>query len=229
MPRIADQVGILRNGRLLRQDATQDLMDTYLKLSSQVRAAGDAARVAAAMAARAAGVEPLPRVILLARRMHVEVLTVVRMAQRMEAAGLAAPAPRSQQWPTRPDHAHPPRRRAARAIPPLLGDVSEQALTGLDITEREMLIGLLKRITSTGLRPETLTATHRIRNVKFRCSACRHRCASCDQGKPASVPPGRPRAGSGPSTTGGRGLPGAPDRDGAPLRPWRPRLCGQGR
>jgi ABC-2 type transport system ATP-binding protein len=48
--RIADQVGILRDGRLLYQGATQDLIDTYLAPSWLVRIAGDAAPVAAAIA-----------------------------------------------------------------------------------------------------------------------------------------------------------------------------------
>ena len=58
--RIADQVGILRDGRLLYQGATKDLIDTYLKPRWMVRIAGDAAPVTAAMAAEqwATGVEP---------------------------------------------------------------------------------------------------------------------------------------------------------------------------
>jgi ABC-2 type transport system ATP-binding protein len=59
--RIADQVGILRDGRLLYQGATQDLIDTYLKPSWLVRIAGDAAPVAAALSCEhwAASVEPI--------------------------------------------------------------------------------------------------------------------------------------------------------------------------
>ena len=48
--RIADQVGILRNGRLLYQGATKDLIDTYLEPSWLVRIAGDPHPVAAALA-----------------------------------------------------------------------------------------------------------------------------------------------------------------------------------
>jgi ABC-2 type transport system ATP-binding protein len=48
--RIADQVGILRDGRLLYQGATQDLIDTYLEPSWLVRIAGDPHPVAAALA-----------------------------------------------------------------------------------------------------------------------------------------------------------------------------------
>jgi ABC-2 type transport system ATP-binding protein len=48
--RIADQVGILRDGRLIYQGATQDLVDTYLTPSWIVRIAGDAAPVTAALA-----------------------------------------------------------------------------------------------------------------------------------------------------------------------------------
>jgi ABC-2 type transport system ATP-binding protein len=50
--RIADQVGILRAGRLLYQGATTDLIDTYLEPSWLVRIAGEPAPVAAAMAAQ---------------------------------------------------------------------------------------------------------------------------------------------------------------------------------
>ena len=58
--RIADRVGILRDGRLLYQGATQDLIDTYLKPSWLVRIAGDIAPVAAAMAGEtwATAIEP---------------------------------------------------------------------------------------------------------------------------------------------------------------------------
>ena len=49
--RIADQVGILRDGRLLYQGATKELIDTYLEPSWLVRIAGDARPVAAALTA----------------------------------------------------------------------------------------------------------------------------------------------------------------------------------
>ena len=48
--RIADQVGILRAGRLLYQGPTQELIDTYLTPRWMLRIAGDATQVAAAMA-----------------------------------------------------------------------------------------------------------------------------------------------------------------------------------
>jgi ABC-2 type transport system ATP-binding protein len=48
--RIADQVGILRAGRLLYQGATQELIDTYLKPRWILRIAGDATQVTAAIA-----------------------------------------------------------------------------------------------------------------------------------------------------------------------------------
>jgi ABC-2 type transport system ATP-binding protein len=59
--RIADQVGILRDGRLLYQGATRGLIDTYLTPSWLVRIAGDPAPVAAAMAGEpwATRVEPV--------------------------------------------------------------------------------------------------------------------------------------------------------------------------
>jgi ABC-2 type transport system ATP-binding protein len=47
--RIADHVGILRDGRLLYQGSAQELIDTYLRPSWLVRIAGDSAPVAAAM------------------------------------------------------------------------------------------------------------------------------------------------------------------------------------
>ncbi len=48
--RIADQVGILRAGRLLYQGGTQDLIDTYLTPTWLVRIAGDVAPIRAAAA-----------------------------------------------------------------------------------------------------------------------------------------------------------------------------------
>jgi ABC-2 type transport system ATP-binding protein len=58
--RIADQVGILRDGRLLYQGATRDLIDTYLEPSWLVRIAGDPEPVTAAMTGQpwATKVEP---------------------------------------------------------------------------------------------------------------------------------------------------------------------------
>ena len=50
--RIADQVGILRDGRLLYQGATQTLIDTYLTPTWLLRIAGDMAPVIAAMASQ---------------------------------------------------------------------------------------------------------------------------------------------------------------------------------
>jgi ABC-2 type transport system ATP-binding protein len=50
--RIADQVGILRDGRLIYQGGTQELIDTYLTPSWLVRIAGDTGPVAAAAAAQ---------------------------------------------------------------------------------------------------------------------------------------------------------------------------------
>jgi ABC-2 type transport system ATP-binding protein len=58
--RIADQVGILRDGRLLYQGGTQHLIDTYLTPAWLVRIAGDPAPVVAATATQtwATTVEP---------------------------------------------------------------------------------------------------------------------------------------------------------------------------
>ncbi len=50
--RIADQVGILRDGRLLYQGGTQDLIDTYLTPAWLLRIAGDTAPVLAAAASQ---------------------------------------------------------------------------------------------------------------------------------------------------------------------------------
>jgi ABC-2 type transport system ATP-binding protein len=47
--RIADQVGILRQGRLLYQGATQDLIDTHLRPSWLVRVFGEADPIASAL------------------------------------------------------------------------------------------------------------------------------------------------------------------------------------
>jgi ABC-2 type transport system ATP-binding protein len=49
--RVADHVGILRDGRLVYQGAARDLIDTYLSPRWLIRIAGDAEPVAAAMAA----------------------------------------------------------------------------------------------------------------------------------------------------------------------------------
>jgi ABC-2 type transport system ATP-binding protein len=49
--RVADQVGILRDGRLLYQGTARDLIDTYLSPCWLIRIAGDTEPVAAAMAA----------------------------------------------------------------------------------------------------------------------------------------------------------------------------------
>ena len=48
--RVADHVGILRDGRLVYQGTARDLIDTYLSPRWLIRIAGDAAPVAAAMA-----------------------------------------------------------------------------------------------------------------------------------------------------------------------------------
>jgi len=50
--RVADQVGILRDGRLLYEGSTRELMDTYLTPSWLLRVAGNAEPVAAALAAQ---------------------------------------------------------------------------------------------------------------------------------------------------------------------------------
>jgi ABC-2 type transport system ATP-binding protein len=51
--RIADQVGILRDGRLLYQGSTQELLDTYLTPSWLLRIADRAEPVTAALQAQA--------------------------------------------------------------------------------------------------------------------------------------------------------------------------------
>ena len=82
----------------------------------------------------------------LARRMHVEVPTAVRMTQRMEAAGLLAraadPADRRRLRIMLTPEGH----EAAQAVPQLLDGVAEQALRGLSATERRRLVALLERV-----------------------------------------------------------------------------------
>jgi ABC-2 type transport system ATP-binding protein len=51
--RVADQVGILRDGRLLYQGLTQELIDTYLKPSWLLRVAGDLTPVSVAFSGQA--------------------------------------------------------------------------------------------------------------------------------------------------------------------------------
>jgi MarR family transcriptional regulator, organic hydroperoxide resistance regulator len=84
----------------------------------------------------------------LARRMHVEVPTAVRMAQRMETAGLlhrrSDPDDRRRVQVTLTDAG----RRAAREVPRLLDAVSEEALAGLTDDDREALTELLRRVSA---------------------------------------------------------------------------------
>jgi DNA-binding MarR family transcriptional regulator len=84
----------------------------------------------------------------LARRMHVEVPTVVRMTQRMQAAGLLQrqrdPNDRRRVLISLTAQG----KRAARAMPRLLDTISEQALTDFTEGERQTLIELLQRVIS---------------------------------------------------------------------------------
>lgn len=84
----------------------------------------------------------------LARRMRVEVPTVVRMAQRMEAAGMLRrsvdPDDRRRLLIT----LTPKGRSAAQAIPPLLDGLAEEALAGLDAAERDSIVRLLARVSA---------------------------------------------------------------------------------
>jgi MarR family transcriptional regulator, organic hydroperoxide resistance regulator len=84
----------------------------------------------------------------LARRMHVEVPTAVRMTQRMEAAGLLHRRPdlgdRRRVQVSLTDAGQ----RAARQVPQLLDVVSEQALAGLSDAERETITDLLQRVSA---------------------------------------------------------------------------------
>jgi MarR family transcriptional regulator, organic hydroperoxide resistance regulator len=84
----------------------------------------------------------------LARRMHVEVPTVVKMAQRMESAGLLDRRPDPGDGRRVLISLTPRGREAAEQIPALLDAVSDQALAGLDDTERETLSSLLQRVTA---------------------------------------------------------------------------------
>jgi DNA-binding MarR family transcriptional regulator len=128
---------------------------------SELSSASRAFKAAAVDQMRAMGVHPGQNFLLeelraqeplttgeIARRMHVEVPTVVRMTQRMQAAGLLE----------RQRDANDRRRvlisltaegkRAARAMPRLLDTVSEQALSDLSDNERQTLIKLLHRVIS---------------------------------------------------------------------------------
>ena len=82
----------------------------------------------------------------LARRIHVEVPTAVRMIQRMEAAGLLARARDPADRRRVRISLTPMGRQAAQTVPGLLDDVAEQALRGLDTAERRQLIALLERV-----------------------------------------------------------------------------------
>lgn len=84
----------------------------------------------------------------LARRMHVEVPTVVKMAQRMGSAGLLDRRPDPDDGRRVLIRLTTRGREAAERIPVLLDAVSEQALADLDDTERETLISLLQRVTA---------------------------------------------------------------------------------
>jgi DNA-binding MarR family transcriptional regulator len=91
----------------------------------------------------------------LARRMHVEVPTAVRMTQRMEAAGLLHRRADADDRRRVLVTITPAGRHAAWEIPHLLDAVSEQALTGLSDTERETLIGLLQRVPQLATAPRS--------------------------------------------------------------------------
>jgi MarR family transcriptional regulator, transcriptional regulator for hemolysin len=82
----------------------------------------------------------------LARRMHVEVPTAVRMTQRMEAAGLLTRMPDPDDRRRVRLSLTPDGRKAARAVPRLLDDIADQALRGLSSTERRQLVTLLERV-----------------------------------------------------------------------------------
>lgn len=82
----------------------------------------------------------------LARRMHVEVPTAVRMTQRMEAAGLLARTPDPDDRRRVRVSLTPDGRKAAKAVPRLLDGAAEQALRGLSTDERRQLVTLLERV-----------------------------------------------------------------------------------
>lgn len=84
----------------------------------------------------------------IARRMHVEVPTAVRMIQRMEAAGLLARAADPVDRRRVRISLTPAGREAAEAVPRLLDGVAEQALRGLTAAERRGLVSLLERVSA---------------------------------------------------------------------------------
>jgi len=142
--------------------------DQLERFRSELSAATRAFKAAAVEQMRALGVHAGQNFLLavllaeeplttgeLARRLHVEVPTAVRMAQRMEAAGLlhrrSDPGDRRRVLVSLTEAGQ----RAARQVPQLLDAVSEQALAGLSAAERETLTALLQRVSANlGWPPE---------------------------------------------------------------------------
>ena len=135
--------------------------DLPQRFSSELSAASRAFKAAAFDQMRSLGVHAGQNFLLaelqaeqplttgeLARRMHVEVPTAVRMAQRMEAAGLLNRRPDPDDRRRVLVTLTPAGRHAAQQVPLLLEAVSEQALAGLNAPQRETLIGLLQRVTA---------------------------------------------------------------------------------
>ena len=84
----------------------------------------------------------------LARRLGVEVSTITRTAQRMEASGLVRREPdRGDARLVRVALTDEGRSIAAQ-LPALLGEVYDQALAGLTADERRTLTVLLRRVTA---------------------------------------------------------------------------------
>ena len=84
----------------------------------------------------------------LARRLGVEVSTITRTAQRMEASGLVRREPdRGDARLVRVALTDEGRSIAAQ-LPSLLGEVYDQALAGLTADERRTLTALLRRVTA---------------------------------------------------------------------------------
>lgn len=136
--------------------------DQRQRFRSELSAASRAFKAAAVDQMRALGVHAGQNFLLaellgeeplttgeLARRMHVEVPTVVKMAQRMESAGLLGRRPDPDDGRRVLISLTGQGREAAERIPALLDAVSEQALAGLDDTEREILISLLQHVTAS--------------------------------------------------------------------------------
>jgi DNA-binding MarR family transcriptional regulator len=85
----------------------------------------------------------------LARRIGVEVSTMTRATQRMEATGLVHRVPDARDARLVQVALTPEGRAIAEQLPAILGRVYDQALADLTTAERKTLVDLLRRIVPT--------------------------------------------------------------------------------